>query len=59
MKAATANLSAGNWSTEETRKLKTLVEQSKANDPKQEVDWDWVAAQFGSSRSKYVHSCFS
>ena len=44
----------GSWTDEETERLKKLAEDSKTvGTASGEIDWDWVVAQYGSSRTRH------
>ncbi|EIW83906.1 hypothetical protein CONPUDRAFT_135546 [Coniophora puteana RWD-64-598 SS2] len=49
-------VSAGNqgaWSDEETERLKQLAEQSRGRGAGAEIDWDWIIAQWGNTRTRH------
>ncbi|KAF9026042.1 hypothetical protein BDZ89DRAFT_1016517 [Hymenopellis radicata] len=43
----------GSWSDAEIERLKSLVDESKANNPTGDLNWDWVVTQFGNDRTRH------
>ncbi|KAJ7880975.1 hypothetical protein B0H14DRAFT_3106045 [Mycena olivaceomarginata] len=41
------------WSDEEVERLKKLAEDSKAASASKEIEWDWVAGQWGPGRTRH------
>ncbi|KAA1467549.1 hypothetical protein DENSPDRAFT_863071 [Dentipellis sp. KUC8613] len=45
--------SSGAWTEEETERLKKMAEQSRSSGTTTEIDWDWVVAQWGNTRTRH------
>ncbi|KIM40502.1 hypothetical protein M413DRAFT_445951 [Hebeloma cylindrosporum] len=43
----------GAWSEEETERLKKLAEESKSKGTSGEIEWEWLIAQWGISRTRH------